>query len=97
MNESGNTPRLRQTQHWETGVAPNPNGCIWPELVQDFSNLEKTLYQLEWQTKIFYQRATVVSGNIQPFYFVSSKWHFFHFHFALGAYKQDLCTFIHFL
>ena len=56
-------------QYREAGITTYTYGCIRFEPVNNFSYLEKTFYQLKWQTNIFYQRTAIEPCYIQVLQF----------------------------
>src|SRR5436190_2856213 len=97
MYKSWNSFGLCKFQYRETGITTNTNHSIGFKLVNDFPDLEKTFYELKWQTNVFYQRTSIESCDVQSFYMVSCLGHFFHFHFSFRTHKQNFDMLISFL
>src|SRR6476620_2750445 len=90
MNEAGDALCLCIAQNRKRRITAHAYNCIGPKAIDDLSDLVKTFHQLERQTNIFDQRASVESRYVQAFYPVTCLRHFFHFHFYLRPNKKDV-------
>src|SRR5580692_2964552 len=77
---------LRRPQHGKAGVSSYPDDGIGPESAQDTADLEEAADELEGQTRILYQRASVEARDIDAFDQVPRLGDLLHFH---PAFRSD--------
>src|SRR5690349_8649971 len=89
MDERRDPFGLCRPQYREAGIPSHSYDGIGHKSPQDAAYLEEAFYQFEWQINIFYQRASVQSGDGDPLDAITRLRYLLHFHFSLCADKEQ--------